>query len=152
MRQVRRQDIESTAEAWVGTPFLHQGRSRYLTDTRCGGCDCIGLIIGVSKDLSLISALGKPIAFYDDATYSPMPSGNRLHNLLSSHMIEKSPQEADIGDVLLFKFVKYPQHVAFFTSQDSIIHSHAPYGVRREILNDKWKKRLVGCFRFTEVI
>jgi cell wall-associated NlpC family hydrolase len=42
-----RSAIVTEATSWVGTPFQHQGR----TKGPHGGVDCVGLIIGVSKNL-----------------------------------------------------------------------------------------------------
>ena len=38
--------IIAEAHSWLGTKFKHQGRIK-KTDNDSGGCDCLGLIIGL---------------------------------------------------------------------------------------------------------
>ena len=35
-------DVVKEARTWIGTPFVHQGRTKGLA------CDCLGLMIGVA--------------------------------------------------------------------------------------------------------
>jgi len=42
---MRREDIVEAARAWLGTPYHHQASLRGV------GCDCLGLVRGVWRDV-----------------------------------------------------------------------------------------------------
>jgi NlpC/P60 family putative phage cell wall peptidase len=122
------------ARACLGTPFHHQGRSPGL------GLDCIGLVIVALKAANI------PVS--DRTDYSRRPNGSSLVAALEAHhaqpVIDIGP-----GNVLLFRFDKQPQHVALATSATTMIHAFAPAGqVVETSMDDYWKRRLTGIYRF----
>lgn len=126
-----RQQIVDEARSYLGCRWHHQGRSR-------AGVDCIGLVIRVAHALGLST--------FDIADYSRQPDPTMMRGLLALHMEPvASPQ---IGDVLLMKFEREPQHVAIVTDQ-GIIHAYAQ--ARRVVehrLDSLWKSRIVGAYQF----
>lgn len=58
-----RKKIISEAKTWLGTDFHHQRRVK-ISINHCGGCDCIGLIIGVATALNLRSKTGNLLIDY----------------------------------------------------------------------------------------
>lgn len=144
--------IITEARSWIGTNFHHQGRIK-LSDIHQGGCDCIGLIMGVSAHLNLISRQGDSLTNYDVTDYSPLPSGDHLYQQLALHFHELPPDSSIIdGDIGLFSFTKNPQHVAFFTSNAAtLIHAYLSVGkVTEHIYDQRWQRRLVTRFRFAQ--
>ena len=152
-----RQKIIIEAKTWLGTHFHHQGRVKIST-TPHGGCDCIGLVIGVAIALNLQSKTGKLLADYDNHNYSNMPDGDNLRHQLSQHLLEKGNNiaNAQSGDIALFSFVKNPQHLAFFDKQADqlfIIHAYSVVGkVCYHRLDSKWQQRLVQIYSFQETL
>ena len=144
---VSRLAIIDEARRWMGTPFHHQASLRGV------GCDCIGLIVGV------VSALGLPEA--DDIKADPrfrgygrLPDGESLRQGCADHADEIAPGDADVGDVLLFTFVKEPMHVAFVSARDPqyVIHAYQPVGrVVENIVDAKWQRRIVAAYRLRGV-
>lgn len=129
--------IIEIARSWIGTRFHHQGRTKGV------GVDCIGLIVGVAKELGL--------EVEDRTDYAREPSNGELEKALMKYL---TPCELKVGAVALFKLDKEPQHVGLigFRIQDSgdrvltLIHAYAQ--ARKVVehgLDDLWKARLVGC-------
>ncbi len=149
--------IVAEARSWLGTRFHHQGRLK-KTATHKGGCDCIGLVVGVVRDLALPYA-GEENAHYqflyecDRTDYERIPNGKELRQALVTHLQEITLAEIAPGDALLFCFDQNPQHVAIVSDYPygglGIIHC---YMKARQVvenrLDESWQRRLVGAFRF----
>lgn len=126
-----RQDIVDEARKHLGCRWVHQGRSR-------AGVDCVGLVIKVAHGLGLST--------FDIADYSRQPDPAMMRALLAEHMEPASKPQ--LGDVLLMRFEKEPQHVAIVTDI-GIIHAYAQ--ARRVVehrLDSVWKSRIVGAYAF----
>ena len=85
-----KQDIVAEARKWLGTNFHHQGRIKKCS-TNKGGCDCIGLVIGIIRDLELPSTFKRkngetiPLYDFDYTNYSAQPSGAKMLELIGQH-------------------------------------------------------------------
>lgn len=128
-----RQDIVDEARRWTGVRWVHQGRSR-------AGIDCVGLVIRVAHALGLST--------FDTADYSRQPDPVRMRALLAEHMLPIDAGRAQVGDVLLMRFEKEPQHVAI-VSDIGIIHAYAQVRrVTEHRLDSVWQSRVVGAYQF----
>jgi cell wall-associated NlpC family hydrolase len=146
------QQIISAARSWLGTQYHHQGRLKRNSSTQ-GGVDCIGLIIGVAKELGLKSKTGKYLAEFDETDYLAVPDGVSLKRFLDTHLVPVRKEKIKPGDVLLFKIFKHPQHVGIATDYDErhlgIIHCYSGSGkVVEHVLSDSWQRMLVSGYRF----
>jgi cell wall-associated NlpC family hydrolase len=132
--------VIQVARTWIGTRFHHQGRTKGV------GVDCIGLIVGVAKELGL--------EVVDRVDYAREPSNGELEKALAKYL---TPCELKVGAVALFKLDKEPQHVGIIGALSiehgawnySLIHAYAQ--ARKVVehgLDDFWKARLVGCFGY----
>jgi NlpC/P60 family putative phage cell wall peptidase len=139
-------DIVNQARTWLGTPFHHQARLKGK------GCDCLGLIIGVVDELGLKDAQGSPLATYDEITYSKEPDGAYLAQKLTGLLDEVSPEEAQAGDLALFKVRENPQHLAILTDYEGTLGMIHCYAQARRVVEHRldadWKLRLVKVFRW----
>ena len=110
-----RTDIVDAARTWIGTPFHHQAR---LKGT---GVDCVGLVIGVAKELSLVEPS------FDVIAYPRVPDGTSLMHLVNLHMTEINKDIMQPGDVIVVSFDKDPQHLGILGNYRhsglSIIHA-----------------------------
>ena len=133
-------EVVQTARKWSGTPFVHQGRV-------CGrAVDCAGLLVGVAKDLGLSD--------YDLDGYPRVPDGVTLQAILRAELVSVAIDQARVGDVLLFGFYRHAQHLGIITRVDPmyIIHAHEPNnGVVEHRIDDRWRRRVRGAFRFPGV-
>lgn len=146
-------DIVTQARTWLGTGFVHQGRSK-KNATQPGGVDCIGLVVGVSGELRIYDKDGKkPLNLYDRADYSRQPSGDRLVTVLDQHLMRVYNNEIAPGDILLFSIIQDPQHVGivsdYFAGGLGLIHCfQGTDKVVEHFLSDQWRKRIVQAYRF----
>jgi cell wall-associated NlpC family hydrolase len=93
-----RTDIVTATRQWLGTPFHHQARLKGV------GCDCIGLVIGVARELGLIAPE------FDIVGYPRVPDGVSLMALARLHMTQIDRADMQPGDVVVLSFDKDPQH------------------------------------------
>ncbi len=136
------------ARSWIGTSFHHQGRVKKNATSK-GGCDCIGLIIGVTSALG-IKCKGYSLAQLDNKNYSKHPDGVSLKAALDEYLTPIPVNSIQPGDVLLIRFNKEPQHVAFVGDYGgglSLIHCYIQArGVVEHVLDDYWMERVVGAY------
>ena len=151
---MKAEQIIAEAKSWIGTNYHHQGRLKRSSSCK-GGVDCIGLIMGVAKELNLVSKTGSLIMEHDAIDYTPYPDGIRLKAFLDTHMIYIDKNDVEPGDVLLFKFFTDPQHLAmasdYFEENLSIIHSYSSSDqVVEHILSASWQRMLICGYRFAD--
>lgn len=136
---VTRAEFIAEARTWLGTPFHHQGRLKGV------GVDCAGLVIGVARDLGLST--------WDVDGYGMVPNGRHLRQLANSVMNQIPRAELSPGDVVLMKWVSFPQHVAIITPGAGLgglglLHSYAKIGKCLEHgLTQDWWDRIVQAYR-----
>jgi hypothetical protein len=117
-----------------------------------GGCDCIGLIIGVASVLD-IKCKGLSLHDIDTANYSKIPDGQSLKNTLDSYLTPIPISNFQPGNILLLKITQHPQHVAFVGDYAggglSLIHCYIQArGVIEHVLDDYWRARIIGAYEF----
>jgi cell wall-associated NlpC family hydrolase len=115
-----RTDIVAKAREYLDTPFHHQARLKHV------GVDCIGLVIGVARELDLIAP------DFDIQAYPRIPDGTTLLDTARQHMTEIDKSAAQPGDVLVISFGTLPQHFGIFGDYRhgglSIIHAASNAG------------------------
>jgi NlpC/P60 family putative phage cell wall peptidase len=137
---VRRQTIVSTAREWIGTPFVHAGRQKGLA------CDCIGLFLGVARELG--------IADYEPANYSAQVDADFLRTEIERFFVNVF-SEPEAGDLLLLRFNARATHCAMATGDGTMIHAYDSPTIRRVVehrFDDYWRRRLVAVYRLRELI
>lgn len=167
-KQLDYESIALEALTWEGTRFKHQGRVK-KSDHHQGGVDCIGLIVGVVDTLGLCDEHGMLLASHDRANYSREPNQTQLQEALERFCYPVDSYQ--VGDILLFTFVKWPQHAGIVTSVDKetalsqrsgasferqrkeasniqFIHANASVGkVIISRLDHRWQRYMVGVYR-----
>lgn len=127
--------IVAAARAWIGTPYRH------LSATRGAGCDCLGLVRGVWRDLY--------------GTLPPVPNyrlDTRDHrDLLAAAEARLAPADRVAGSIVLFRLGALPRHCGILTGETRFIHAQERIGVVEANLTEGWAKRVVGCFAFPEM-
>lgn len=146
------QQIVASARTWIGTRFHHQGRLK-RTPMHKGGCDCLGLLVGVAQELKLKNKQGELLYLFDETNYSHLPDGIRFRDKLAEHLIEIDPVELRAGDIALFNLDGNPQHVGIIAEyeiedEQSLIHAFAQAkSVVETRLDECWRVRIVAGFR-----
>lgn len=127
-------DIVRVARTYLGTPFHHQGR------VKGHGIDCIGLVVGVAKELGL--------PHHDLKGYAREPDGITIMREIPKSLDEIA--EAGIGDVWVFKFGPLPSHAGIRTDI-GMIHTYSLSGkVVEHPLNSTWTRRICGSFTWRQ--
>ncbi len=133
-------EILSKARQYLGTKFLHQGRSKKF------GVDCIGLIFCVLQELN-IKINGRNLSELDEKNYARIPNGNYLKQKLDENLIAD-----ERGFIFLMRFGKNPQHLGFIDFQENgntkLIHCYQQVGKVIEHQIDKtWAERIINIYR-----
>jgi cell wall-associated NlpC family hydrolase len=85
------------------------------------GVDCVGLVIGVARELALIDAA------FDVVGYPRVPDGTSLMGIVREHMTEIDRSVMQPGDVVVVSFDRDPQHLGILGNYRhgglSIIHA-----------------------------
>ena len=108
-------ELIAEARTYLGVPWKHQGRSRK-------GVDCVGFLIKAFNHIN--------IDILEIKGYSRNPDGVQLKQIMDNQPnLRKvlANEKMEIGDILLLKIRKDPQHVALITNSDTsafgMIHS-----------------------------
>lgn len=137
--------IVSEARSWVGTKFKHQGRIK-RTEFNYGGCDCLGLIMG----LGIKTRNGESLKLYDITNYPKIISSNDLFESLNQLLKPVEIKNISIGNIILIRISGFPQHLAIVSELNpyiSIIHSYAQARkVVEQYLPLEWQKNIVGVY------
>ncbi|MBX9759154.1 MAG: C40 family peptidase [Beijerinckiaceae bacterium] len=139
-----RERIVAAARTWIGTPYLHQA------SLKGAGCDCLGLVRGVWRDL-----YGEEPE--DTGAYTPdWAEASRQERLADAgfrHLTHIGVQDFAAGDVLLFRWrANVPaKHCAIATSRDSMIHAHDGARVCEVAISHFWRRRAAFAFAFPGV-
>lgn len=152
MADIKPEQIVAQARTWLGTHYHHQGRLK-RSERGSGGVDCLGLVVGVIGELGLQDGNGNPLTQADEFNYSMYPERGRLVGSISKHMREVPASQMYVGDVLLFRTFKDPQHVGLFSEYPGggpgLIHCNSSAGqVVEQPLSDTWIRMLTHVYRF----
>jgi NlpC/P60 family putative phage cell wall peptidase len=134
--------VRAAALGWVGTPYRHQGSRRGV------GCDCLGLVLGVWREVYGMTPEDAPAYARDWAEIS----GDPLLAAARRHCIEKSIPEAVAGDLLLFRWRNglAASHMAILVDRDRIVHACEGRAVIVTRLVPQWRRRIAGTFAFPD--
>ena len=136
-------DIVHEARRWIGTPYLHQA------STRGAGCDCLGLLRGIWRELCGPEPVMVPAYTAD---WDEVAREDTLRRAAKQHLQEKSHLEPCAGDVLLFKMRRgaIAKHVGIHSGSGRFIHAYSGHGVVESALTDAWRRRIAGVFVFPD--
>jgi NlpC/P60 family putative phage cell wall peptidase len=136
--------IVEAARAWLGTPYLHQASLKHV------GCDCLGLVRGVWRDVYGTEPESPPPYSGDWAEASSLET---MAEAARRHCLEVPCTEYQAGDLLLFRWRDHlpAKHAGIATSGDSMIHAQDGVAVTEIHLSHWWKKRMAFAFRFPQL-
>ncbi len=138
------QRIVDETRSWIGTPYIHQASLKNI------GCDCLGLVRGVWREL-----VGEEPEVTPAYSASWAESGGR-ENLLAAAEAHFDPVQNGLvcpGDVLLFRMrAKSPaKHLGIYSGSARFIHAYDGASVVESAMGDFWHRCLVKTFRFPGV-
>lgn len=141
MIDARREAIVAAARCWIGTPYLHQASLMGV------GCDCLGLVRGVWRDV--IGPEPEQAGAYS-ADWAEACGREDLVLAGRRHFIPVATSAFEAGDVLLFRWREGvpAKHLAIAVSSSSMIHAHDGACVCETALAPFWKRRIAYAFAF----
>ncbi|MCV9938665.1 NlpC/P60 family protein [Boseaceae bacterium BT-24-1] len=139
-----RECIIAAARGWLGTPYHHQASLRGI------GCDCLGLVRGVWRDL--YGGEPEPTPAYSPY-WAQQGSGETLALAAERHLRPLDLPDARPGDVLLFRWRQHlpAAHCAILTEWDCILHAHDGAAVSEVAFTGWWRRHLSHAFAFPEL-
>ena len=134
--------VVGAARGWIGTPYVHQA------SVRGAGCDCLGLLRGVWREV--IGAEPEPVPPYSMDWAEPQGDEVLLAAGLR-HLRPKPLTRPAPGDVLLFRMREgsVAKHLGIQSRagpSPAFIHAYSGHGVLECALTTPWRRRLVARF------
>lgn len=128
------------ARGWLGTPYRHQA------SLKGAGCDCLGLVRGVWREV--LGAEPCPVPPYGADWRDP----SHADALMAAAMAHLVPHRGDLepGTVVVFRLHRAipPKHCGIMVGPDRFIHAQERLGVVEAALTPPWRRRVAGCFRY----
>src|SRR5699024_2841446 len=128
---------------WIGTPYRHQASLKGV------GCDCLGLIRGVWREV-VGAEPERPPAY--SADWAEASGCEAMADAARRHLAEVPLNEIAAGDVLLFRWRTHlpAKHAAIATGA-GMIHAQDGAAVCEVPLTAWWRRRIAFVFRFPGV-
>lgn len=141
MKNLHRADVVRIARGWIGTPYHHQACVKGV------GCDCLGLVRGVWRELYGHEAEPPPGYSRDWAEAS---GEETLLAAAARHLVAIDVRDAHAGDVIVFRLRAglAAKHTAILTSQATFVHAMEGTAVADVPLGTWWRRRIAGAFSF----
>ena len=132
--------IIAAARGWIGTPYQHQA------SCKGAGCDCLGLIRGVWRELYGSEPEPPPPYAMD---WAETGGAETMRDAARRHLQAIAVDAAGPGDVLLFRLLRRgpARHAGILSGKDTLIHAYSGFAVREEPLG-QWRRRIAFAFRF----
>lgn len=139
--ELPRERIVSIARSWIGTPYHHQA------SLKGAGCDCLGLVRGVWRELHGHEPEAVP-------PYTPdWAEARRAETLLRGarrHAMEIHADKAQSGDILIFRLRTgtMAKHMAILATAHTMIHAIEKAPVSEVSFSGWWRRHTVSAFIF----
>lgn len=139
----RREAALGAARSFLGTPYRHQGSLRGV------GCDCLGLLRGVWREL-YGEEPEEPGAYAAD--WWIRSGADQMRQAAERHLQEIDPAMQAPGDVVLFAWrAGAPAtHCGVLEEGGRLIHAYEGASVVSSPMPNAWTRRICGVFRFPE--
>ena len=136
-----RATIVAIARTWLGTPYHHQA------SVKGAGCDCVGLVRGIWRELYGAEPQALPAYTRD---WAEAHGRETLLEAARHHLTEVHPTEAQPGDVLILRWRRNApaKHCAILSAPTAMIHALEGAPVSEVSLSPWWRRHLAGVFAF----
>ncbi|ETX16172.1 peptidase [Roseivivax halodurans JCM 10272] len=135
--------MAAAARGWIGTPYVHQA------STWGAGCDCLGLLRGVWREV-IGPEPERPPAYTSD--WSEPTGDERLLGAALRHLTPVPSGPVRTGEVLLFRMRtgSVAKHLGIATGPTGFIHAYSGHGVVESALTAPWARRIAARFAFPD--
>lgn len=137
--------VVSAARGWIGTPYLHQASVKGV------GCDCLGLLRGVWREVAGAEPETVPAYTADWAE----PQAEEVLKAAAIRHMQPAVVEILPGQILLFRMRDgaIAKHIGIVSSSDPdarFIHSYTGHGVIESPLSRPWRRRIAARFQISQ--
>ncbi len=137
-----RERIIAETRLWLGTPYRHQASRRGV------GCDCLGLVLGVWRNVC-----GTPPE--QPGNYAPdwaEAGEDRMLQAARRHCSELDREAARPGDLLLFRWRPdlACRHAGILMPDGRFAHAYQGNAVVLSVLVPHWRRRIAAAFSFPD--
>jgi NlpC/P60 family putative phage cell wall peptidase len=135
--------VIAVARSWLGTPYHDQA------SVRCVGCDCLGLVRGIWREVVGPEPLALPPYSRDWGETGPRES---LAEAARRVMAELPATALVPGALVLFRMRTgaVAKHCGIVTAPDRFVHAYERTGVVEVPLDAPWRRRIAFAFLFPE--
>jgi NlpC/P60 family putative phage cell wall peptidase len=133
--------IITIARSWIGTPYMHQASVKGV------GCDCLGLLRGVWRELhGQEPELPPPYS----ADWAEARGRETLVEAAGRHLLPLDLTGFGPADVILFRWREGSpaKHCAIATSPETMVHAHDGASVAEVGIGRWWRRHVAYAFRF----
>jgi len=139
-----RSQIVAAAREWIGTPYVHQASLLGV------GCDCLGLVRGVFRQL--FGAEPEDVPPYSP-DWSEASGDERLWRAARRHLLEVERGCVRPGDMILMRMregmvAKHVGIAAEGVAGPTLIHAYSRRGVVESPMTQSWSRLTVAAFAF----
>jgi NlpC/P60 family putative phage cell wall peptidase len=136
-----REEVVRLARAWIRTPYHHQA------SVRGAGCDCLGLVRGVFRELYGREPQDLPPYTRD---WVEAGGGETMLDAATRHLRAIDEASAHAGDVVIFRLRAgyVAKHAAILTGEATMVHAMESAPVAEVPLGRWWRRRIAGAFAF----
>ncbi|RYB03952.1 NlpC/P60 family protein [Lichenibacterium ramalinae] len=138
-----RDDVVASARRFIGTPYHHQAA------LAGAGCDCLGLVRGVWRDLYGAEPEVPPPYTPD---WGEVGEAEPMLEAARRHLVPVDLAAAGPGDVVLFRLRPGcpAKHAAILSDGGRMIHAQSRDRVREVAVGTWWWRRAVAGFGWPE--
>ena len=143
-----REQIAAAARGWIGTPYHHQASVKGV------GCDCLGLIRGLWRELLGDEPEAMPAYTRD---WGDVTGSEPLLAAARRNLTPIAPGLARPGDILVFRMqAGVAKHAGIVTEYlhdepARFVHAVEDLGVTEVALTRWWRRRVEAAFSFPNI-
>ncbi len=141
-------DVVEAARRWIGTPYVHQA------SVRGAGCDCLGLVRGVWREVLGAEPILPPPYTRD---WAETEGRETLLDAARTFLAERPTSSLREGQVLLFRMRddSVAKHLGILTRAGTVprfVHAYSGRAVCETTLSLPWRRRMVATFDFPDEV
>lgn len=139
-----RTSIVEVARSWIGTPYRHQA------SRKGAGCDCLGLVRGVWRELCGREPEAVPPYTRD---WAEAQGADTLLAGVRRHSKEITPAAARPGDIIVFRLKRdaMAKHMAILATPGTMVHAVENAPVTEVHYGPWWRRHTAAAFSFPGV-
>ena len=140
----KRDRIVAAARGWIGTPYRHQASLKNV------GCDCLGLIRGVWREIEGAEPETPPAY---SADWAESGGTEALAEAGFRHLQAVPDKKFQRGDIVLFRWRDHlpAKHAGLIVDQHVMIHAQDGVAVCEVPLSRWWRARIAFVFQFPNI-